>query len=423
MQPFSDRSHGTRPRVVITGIGSITALGCGGDALWQGMVRGASGVGRITHFDPTPFRTQIAAEVRDFDPLDHFEQRRARRLSRFVQFAVATSRLALEDAALQLEREDAERVAVYLGSTLGGTAFAEEQHSRFVARGLGVVEPGLALAFFGGAAAMSVAVELGTCGPALGNANSCASGAIAIGDAFRLLQAGAADVALAGGAEAPFAPLTFGAFAVIKAMSTRNDDPGTACRPFDAARDGFVMGEGAAVLTLETLPHALARDAHIYAEVLGYGATNDAYHMVAPRPGGEQAARAMRLAVADAGLRAADVGYVNAHGSSTPLGDHAEALAIQQALGDAADRVPVSGTKPLYGHPLGASGAVEAAVTALALHHGFLPPTINLSTPDPDSALDHVMAPGRWVRPSYALTNSFGFGGINACLAIGAWSE
>jgi 3-oxoacyl-[acyl-carrier-protein] synthase II len=331
--------------------------------------------------------------------------------------------MALADAELVLDGEDKERVAVYFGSTLGGTAYAEEQHNRYVTRGLASVEPGLALGFFGGAAATTVAVEYGARGTALGNANSCASGAIAVGDAFRLLRAGSADVAVAGGSEAPFAPLVFGSFAILRAMSTRNAEPAAACRPFDAARDGFVMGEGAAVLILETLRHAVARDAPICAEVLGYGMTNDGHHMVAPLPTGQQAGRAMRLALAEAGLEPGDVDYVNAHATSTPLGDPAEVLAIQCALGDAAETVAVSATKPLYGHPLGATGAVEAAITVLALQRGFLPPTLNLTDPDPDCLLDGVLTEGRWARARYALTNSFGFGGINACLALGAWSE
>ncbi len=408
-------------RVVVTGIGAITALGCGRDALWQGVLAGASPIRRVTRFDASSMRSQLAAEVDDFDPLDYLEPRQARRLDRFAQFAVVASLMAVGDAGLCLATETSERVAVYLGTALGGVAFAEEQHCQFVGRGLGAVEPSLALSVFGGAGATNVAIELGISGPALGNTNSCASGAVAIGEALRLLRAGAADLALAGGVEAPLAPLTFGAFARIKAMSTRNDEPARACRPFDANRDGFIMGEGAAVLVLETLAHARARAARIYAELLGYGTTNDAYHMVTPLPSGAQAMRAMRLALTDARLAPADVDYVNAHGSSTPLGDRAEALAIGQALDSAAGRAFVGGSKPLYGHPLGASGAIEAAITTLALHCGFLPATPNLAAPDPALVLRHVPAGGLRTRPRYALTNAFGFGGINACLALGAW--
>ena len=408
-------------RVVITGIGAITALGCGRDALWKGVLAGLSPIRPVSRFDASAFRSQLAAEVDPFDPLDYLDARQVRRMDRFAQFAVAATLMAADDAGLRLAAEAPERVAVYLGTALGGVAFAEDQHCQFVGRGLGAVEPSLALSVFGGAGATNVAIELGITGPALGNTNSCASGAVAIGEALRLLRSGAADLAFAGGVEAPLAPLTFGAFARIKAMSTHNTDPARACRPFDAERDGFVMGEGAGVLVLETLAHATARDARVYAELLGYGTTNDAYHMVTPLPSGVQAARAISLALADGGLRPADVDYVNAHGSSTPLGDRAEAVAIRQALGPAADDVPVSATKPLYGHPLGASGAIETAITALALDCGFLPATPNLRSPSPDVELRHVPPGGLRARARYALNNACGFGGINACLALGAW--
>jgi 3-oxoacyl-[acyl-carrier-protein] synthase II len=408
-----------RRRVAITGIGAVTPIGEGRAGLWAGVRRGESAVRPITRFDATPFRSQVAAEIEDFDARDHLDARKARRLDRFAQLAVVASQLAFADAGLCARGVCGDDAAVYLGSALGGVAFAEEQHGRFLAGGIRAVEPLLALAVFGGAAATNVAMELGLRGPAVGNANSCASGAIAVGEAFRLVRDGGATVALAGGVEAPLAPLTFGAFALIKAMSTRNAAPAGASRPFDRDRDGFVMGEGAAVLVLEDWAHAIRRGARPYAEVLGYGATNDAHHMTAPLPSGEQAARAMALALAEAGLPPTAVDYVNAHATGTPLGDTAEARAIHRALGAHGARVPVSATKGLYGHPLGASGAIEAAIVALALDVGWLPPTTNLEHSDSDCDLAHVPAGGLDCPIRVAMTNSFGFGGINASLVLG----
>jgi 3-oxoacyl-[acyl-carrier-protein] synthase II len=382
--------------------------------------RGASAVRPLTRFDPSPFRSHIAAEIDGFDPLDFMDAQRARRLDRYAQLAIAAGRQALQDAGLCHQPESAS-TAVYLGSALGGIAFAEDQHARFLSQGSRAVQSMLALSVFGGAGATNVAMEFGLRGPVLGNANSCASGLIAIGEAFRLLRSGAGDLALAGGVEVPLAPLTFGAFALIKALSTCNDAPARASRPFDLDRDGFVMGEGAAVLVLEELEHALAAGAWPFAEVLGYGVTNDAYHMTAPLPSGEQAARAMTLALAEAGLAPTEVEYVNAHATGTPLGDAAEARAINLAFGAHAARLPVSGTKGLYGHPLGASGAIEAAVTALALDRGWLPPTTNLAHPDPDCSVAHVPPGGLAAPISVAITNSFGFGGINASLVLRRW--
>jgi 3-oxoacyl-[acyl-carrier-protein] synthase II len=404
-------------RVVITGIGAVTPIGCGRDGLWEGVQCGRRAGRTITRFDASPLPSRVAAEIDGFDPLDYMDARSAHRLDRFSQLAVAASRQALADAGLCRDRIGA-NAAVCLGSALGGIAFGEEQHARFLAGGLRAVEPILALTVFGGAGATNVAMELGARGPVVGNANSCASGLIALGEAFRLLRAGEADLAFAGGAEAPLAPLTFGAFARIKAMTTRNEAPATACRPFDRTRDGFLMGEGAAVLVLESLDHAQARDARAYAEILGYGTTNDAFHMTAPRPTGEDAARAMTLSLHDARLCPQEVGYLNAHATGTPLGDAAEALAIRHAFGAHADHLPVSGTKGLHGHPLGASGAIEAAITTLALHHGWIPPTSNLDEPDPACALTHVPAGGCAVSVDVAVTNAFGFGGINASLVL-----
>lgn len=408
-------------RVVITGIGAITPIGNGAAGLWEGVRAGRSAVRRITRFDPTPFRSQIAAEVDEGDLAALLDQKRARRLDRCSRFAVIAARQALADAGLGLQTVPPERVGVYVGSALGGVAFAEEQHRRYLAGGVRAVDPTLALIVFSGAGAGNVSIDLGTTGPAIANANSCASGAIAIGEAFQAIRAGCVEVALAGGAEAPLAPLTFGAFAVIRALSTRNDDPARASRPFDVERDGFVMAEGAGILVLEALDHALRRGARPYAEVLGYATTSDGYHMTAPQPDGSSAARAMAEALASAGLGPEAVDYVKAHASSTPLGDRAEAAAIRRVFGPRAERVPVGATKGLHGHALGASGAWEAAICALALRAGWLPGVANLERADPDCQLDLVPPPGRPGQARVVLASSFGFGGTNACLVLGRW--
>lgn len=405
-------------RVVVTGVGAVTPIGSGADGLWKGVLANRSAVRTIDRFDASPFPSQVAAQVDDFDPADHLDARRARRLDRFSAMSVAASRMAHEHARLSSPNGNASRAGVWIGSALGGIAFGEEQHAGFVERGVRGVAPTLALAVFGGAGASNVALDLGLTGPAVGNANSCASGAVAVGQAFQAVRDGTVDLALAGGAEAPLAPLTFGAFAMIRVLSQRNDDPATASRPFDRDRDGFVMGEAAAVLVLEERGAALRRGAPILAELLGFGASNDAYHMTAPRPDGRDAARAITTALEDAGVGAGDIGYINAHGSSTMLNEVAEARAFHAALGPEAASIPVSGTKGMYGHALGASGAVEAAITALALHHGLLPGTCNLVQPDPEIELN-VLADARPARIDAALSTSFGFGGMNAALVLG----
>jgi len=414
------RVSGAR-RVVITGIGAVTPIGIGKEALWAGVRRGESAVRAISRFDPGELNTRIAAEVRDFDPRDWLEGRALRRTDRFAQFALAATRLALADSRLDLEREDRDEIGIYVGSALGGIAYGEEQHLSYVRSGLRAVQPLLALAVFGGASVSHVAIDLGITGPNVANANSCASGAIAIGEAFRLIKYGGAQAVLAGGVEAPLAPLTFGAFSIIKAMSTRNDDPAAASRPFDRDRDGFVMAEGGAILVLEELGHALRRDAPIYGELLGYGISNDAHHMTAPRPDGRQAARTIGLALAEAGLPPEAVDYVNAHASSTPLNDQAETLAIKRALGERAATVPVSGTKGLHAHALGATGAIEAALCALILDRDFLPATTNLFHPAAECDLQHVAPGGEMRSVDHILSNSFGFGGINAALVFGRY--
>jgi 3-oxoacyl-[acyl-carrier-protein] synthase II len=406
----------TRRRVVITGIGAITPIGTGADGLWDGVMADRSAVRVIDRFDASPFPSRIAAQVDDFDPAAHLDARRARRLDRFSAMSVASARMAFEDAGLGATDRGA-TTGVWIGSALGGVAFGEEQHAGFVARGVRGVAPTLALAVFGGAGASNVALDLGLTGPSVGNANSCASGAVAIGQAFGAIREGTVDAALAGGAEAPLAPLTFGAFAMIRVLSQRNEEPARASRPFDRERDGFVMGEGAAVLALEERGAAMRRGARIVAEIVGFGASNDAYHMTAPRPDGRDAARAVRAALADAGIAPERIGYVNAHGSSTPLNEPAEARAIRAAFGVMTDRIPVSGTKGLYGHALGASGAIEAAITAMALDRDILPGTCNLETPDPTIDL-RLLRAATPARVDAAVSTSFGFGGMNAALVL-----
>jgi len=405
-------------RVVITGIGPITPIGLTRDGFWSGLQGQRSAVRSLTRFDPSQFRSHNAAEINDFVPTDHLDQKRAKRLDRFGQFSVVGAQMALADANLDLSREDKERVGANMGTALGGVSYAESQLAVYLQQGIRAVDATLALTVFGGAASCNIAIELGVMGPNSTNAMSCASGTIAIGDAFRQIRDGYADVMIAGGAEAPLAPLCFGAFALIRAMSTRNEEPESASRPFDKDRDGFVMGEGAAVVILEEYERAKARGARIYGEIAGYGITNDAHHMTAPRPDGSQAARAMRLALEDADVSADEIGYVNTHGSSTPLNDTTETMAIKQVLGDRAYRVPMSGTKGYYGHALGASGAIETAICALALEQEWLPPTVNLQVADKACDLNFLPKTGRNERVEHLLTNSFGFGGINAALVL-----
>jgi 3-oxoacyl-[acyl-carrier-protein] synthase II len=376
---------------------------------------------RRLRFDSSAFSSRIAAEV-EFEPLDFMDPKKAHRLDRFSQLALASSLMALSDAGLSAEAAQRAGMGICTGSALGGIAYAEEQHATYVERGLRAISPLLALSVFGGAASSNIAIELGLTGPSIANANSCASGTIAVGEAARLVGDGRADAMLAGGVEAPLAPLTFGAFSLIRVLSGRNDDPQTASRPFDVDRDGFVMAEGATMLVLESFERAVDRGAHIYAEVLGYGITNDAHHMTAPRPDGSQAGRAMQLALEDAGIAAEQIGYVNAHGSSTVLNDGTECRAIRLALGDHADRVAVSGTKGAHAHALGATGAIETAICAQALERRHLPGTTNLVHKDPACDLDVIPPGGRDVGVSHALKNSFGFGGINASLVLGAVS-
>ncbi len=407
-----------RRRVAVTGIGAVTPIGIGRQGLWDGLRREESAVATITRFDPSAWRSHNAAQVNDFEPLDFMDAKRVKRLDRFGAFSVACARQAIEDAGIDLATEDRERVGAMMGSALGGIRFAEDQLHVFLRDGVKSLDPSLALNVFAGAASCNIAIELGAQGPNSTNAMSCASGTIAVGDAFRAIRDGYADVMFAGASEAPLAELCYGAFAIIRAMSTRNDDPSVASRPFDKDRDGFVMGEGAAVLVLEELDRAMARGAHIYAEVVGFGSSNDAHHMTAPRPDGSQAGRSMRLAIKDAGIVMNDISYVNAHGSSTPLNDPTETLAMKTVFADHAAKLQVSSTKGYYGHALGASGAIELAITALALDQRWLPPTLNHDAPAEGCDLDYIPNHGRDCDVEYALSNSFGFGGINAAVVL-----
>lgn len=406
--------------VVITGLGPITAVGIGVEGLWKGLQSRESGIRRLTRFDASPFRSRIAAQVDDFHAEDYLDAREARRLDRFGQFALAAARLAVEDAHLDPSAVNPERAAVQMGSALGGISQAEQQLINFLSGGVRSVDPRVAVTTFAGAASCLIAIDLGFTGPNSTNAMSCASGAIALGDGWRLIRDGVTDVAIAGGVEAPLAPLSFGAFSIIRALSRRNSEPGRACRPFDRDRDGFVMGEGACVLVLEEEGHAVARGARIYAELRGYGTTSDAYHMTAPRPDGKQAARAMRQALSSAGLSASTIDYINAHASSTRLNDTSETIAIRDVFGERAYQVPVSGTKPYHAHALGASGAIEAAICCLVMTRHWIPPTLNLDEPEDVCDLDYVPHCGRPAKPKAVMSNSFGFGGVNASLVFTA---
>ena len=386
--------------------------------MWSGLQACRSGVGPVTRFDASVFRSQIAAEVKGFDPNDFLDQKRVRRLDRFGQFTLASARLAVQDSELDLKNENGERVGSMMGSALGGVGYAEEQFYVFQTEGIRSVSTSLATNVFVGAASCNIAIEFNARGPNSTNGMSCASGTMAIGDGFRQIRDGYADVMICGAAESPLNQLCFGAFAIIRAMSTRNTDPVHASRPFDRTRDGFVMGEGGAVLILEEYTRAKARGAHIYAEISGYAFGSDAHHMTAPRPDGSEAARVMRLALADAHISPHEVEYVNAHGSSTPLNDPTETRAIKTVFGNHAPKLRVSGTKSYYGHALGASGAIEAAICALSLERGWLPPTLNLEDPDDGCDLDYLPGAGQPAEVDYMLSNSFGFGGINAALVL-----
>lgn len=420
LEQHNRNGRDTGDDIVVTGIGAVTPIGVGVEGLWRGALAGRSAVQKIDRFDPTPFVTHIAGQVNDFDPADYIESKRVRRLDRYSHLALAAARLALQDACLEPGSVPSERVGVCLGTALGGVGFGEQEHAAYMERGPRGVSPILALSIFAGAGSCNIAIEHGFTGPATANGDSCASSPVAMGNAISYLRRGDADVMLAGGAEAPLYPLAFGAFALIRAMSQRNNDPAGASRPFDKERDGFVMAEGSTLLVLETRRHAEKRGARIYAKLSGYSLTNDGYHMTAPRPDASAAIRAMRRALDDANRSPDEIVAVSAHGSSTALNDAMETRAIKETLGEArAKTVPVFATKGAHAHALGATGAFEAALCCLALQRGLVPPTINRATPDPDCDLDYVAgSEPRPFSPGPILSNSFGFGGINSCLVF-----
>jgi 3-oxoacyl-(acyl-carrier-protein) synthase len=408
-----------RRRVVITGLGPITCIGKGVEGFWNGIRAEKTGIRPITCFDASQFGVRVAGEMSDWNPEEFFTPQRLKRLDRYAQFAVASAKLALDDAGIEYSKEKPqERVGVTFGTALGGVCKAEEQYVRFLKKGPRGVQPTLAVQVFGGSAHSNIAIDFGFRGVGTTNSNSCASGTVSVGEAVRYIRDNFADVIVAGGAEAPLTTITVGAFDIIKTMS-RNHDPQTASRPFDKLRDGFVMGEGAASLILEELEHANERGAKIYAEVLGYSLNNDGFHMTTPLPSGESCIRAMRDALADANVAPEQIDYVNAHASSTQLNDSAETMSIKAVLGERALQIPVSGTKGYYAHPLGATGAIEAVLCALAMEKNWVPPTINYQNPDPTCDLDVVPNHGRDAELNYVMSNSFGFGGINASIVLG----
>ena len=405
-------------RVVVTGLGALTPIGNTAEELWTGLTQGRSGVGPITKFDASGYDTRIAGEVKNFDPLAFVDKKDARRLDPYLQYAIASSAMAVADAGLDPARVDGERFGVLIGSGIGGITTLLEGEKVRETKGPDRVSPFVIPMLIINMASGLVSMRFGAKGPNSSVVTACATGNHAIGDAFKIIQRNDADVMIAGGAEAIIVPLTIAGFCAMKAMSTRNDDPQRASRPFDAGRDGFVCGEGAGIVVLESLEHAIRRDARIYAEVTGYGMTSDAHHMTAPDPDGDGAARAMARAIADARIAPSDVGYINAHGTSTPYNDRFETVAIKRVFGEHAKKLAVSSTKSMTGHLLGAAGGVEAIATTLALHHGLLPPTINYETPDPECDLDYVPNQARKQDVDVALSNAFGFGGTNATLVF-----
>ncbi|MEW6054415.1 MAG: beta-ketoacyl-ACP synthase II [Nitrospirota bacterium] len=412
-----------KKRVVITGVGMITPLGIGVEESWKGLVDGNPGIRRITQFDASAFPTQIAGEVQNFNPEDYIELKEIKKMDRFIHFALAAAEMAVKDAGFSVTGQNADRVGVIVGSGIGGLHAIEHYHSVLLEKGPRKITPFFIPMLVVNLAAGQISIRFGAKGPNSAVATACATGSHAIGDAFKIIQRGDADAVIAGGTEAVITPLGIGGFNAMKALSTRNDAPEKASRPFDIARDGFVMGEGAGIVILESFENAMDRGAKIYAEIVGYGMTADAYHITAPAPGGEGAARCMAMALNDGGVSASEVGYINAHGTSTKFGDELETSAIKTVFGDYAYKLTVSSTKSMIGHLLGAAGGVEGVISILAVHHDIVPPTINLDNPDPECDLDYVPHEARRMTVDYALTNSFGFGGTNACLLFKKFAE
>jgi len=411
-----DRERIPGRRVVVTGIGLVSPLGTGTDKNWQALLRGESGIGPLTRFDVSRYATRFGGEVRDFDPLLFVDRKEVRKMDLFIRFAMAAAQLAVADSGLPAEDLRSDRAGTYIGSGIGGLGTIEENLKVLLEKGPDRVSPYFLISTIINEASGQVSIRYGAKGPNLANATACSTGTHALGDSFRMIARGEVDIMIAGGAEAPLTPLSLAGFNAIKAISERNDEPAKASRPFDAKRDGFVMSEGSGVLILEELGRAVRRDARVYAEVVGYGMTGDAFHVAAPDPDGDGAIRVMRRTLEDAGVRPEDVQYINAHGTSTPFNDKTETMAIKTVFGEQARRLAVSSTKSMTGHLLGAAGGLEAGITALALFHQVLPPTINYEFPDPDCDLDYVPNTARKASVEHALSNSFGFGGTNGAL-------
>ena len=411
-------------RVVITGLGAVTPIGIGKDEFWKGLLEGKNGIEKITRFDASEYGAQIAGEVKDFDPAAFIDKKEAKRMDRYAQFAVAAAKLAIEDSGIELEKENCDRIGTYIGAGIGGIETMHNQYEKLFAKGPSRISPFFIPMMIANLAAGHVAIQFGLHGPSECVVTACATGTNCIGDAFRVIQRGDADAMIAGGTEASISPAAVAGFAAMKALCMdHNDDPAHASRPFDKNRSGFVMGEGAGVVMLESLEHAKARGAHIYAEVVGYGANSDAYHMTSPAPHGTYQAKCMQLALDDAGMAAAEVDYVNAHGTSTHLNDEGESEAIKAVWGEAAKDVSVSSIKSMTGHLLGAAGGVEAIATALTVENDMLPPTMNDWTPDECLDLDYVPNKAKAKTVRAAMSNSFGFGGHNACLLLKKYAE
>jgi 3-oxoacyl-[acyl-carrier-protein] synthase II len=416
-------ANSDRKRVVVTGLGAITPIGNTLDEYWAGLTSGKSGVGSITIFDPVRHDCKIAAETKGFDPLQYVEKKEAKRMDRFAQFAVCASKQALADSGLKITDLNARDVGVIVGTGVGGLKVLEDQQEIYLTKGPDRCSPFMIPMMIANMAAGLVAIQIGAKGPNCCTVTACAAGSNAIGEAFRLIQGGYAKAMICGGAESAITPLGIAGFAACKAVSTCNDDPSHASRPFDVKRDGFVMGEGSGILVLEELEHALDRGAKIYAEVAGYGMTCDAYHMTGQIPGGVEAARAMALALEDGGISPDTVDYINAHGTSTPINDPTETAAIKKTLGDRAYKVAISSTKSMTGHLLGGAGGIEGVATALAIKHDIAPPTINLENPDPECDLDYVPNKARSMPINVAMSNSFGFGGHNVTLVFKKYQD
>jgi 3-oxoacyl-[acyl-carrier-protein] synthase II len=413
---LSRRDPLLKRRVVVTGIGMITPVGLDTETSWEGLVNGKSGIGPITQFDDKAIPTQIAGEIHGFEPEKFIELKEIKKMDRFIHLAMAASQMAMDSSGLKITEENAERVGVMVSAGMGGLPAIEKYHKVYLERGYRKITPFFIPMLIINEAAGILSIRFGAKGPNICVVTACATGTHSIGEAFRTIERGDADAMIAGGTESCICPLGVGGFNAMKALSTRNNEPQRASRPFDTDRDGFIMGEGSGVVVLEDMESAVARGARIFAEAIGYGASGDAYHITSPAPNGEGAARCMKLAIKDAGILPTEMGYINAHGTSTKFGDELESIAIKTVFGDYAYKIPVSSTKSMTGHLLGAAGGVEAVISILALDRGVLPPTINLDNPDPECDLDYIPNKARYVQAEVAMSNSFGFGGTNACL-------